>query len=341
MKLTLSKSVGGIFVFCAFAFSCASTPKTNEINNEDTNDSSNNNIEEIVSTQIEEQEEVLPPPPTESEIYAQKISGVKLTLISSPKETTKGKIFTSPYILKTENSEEKPVESFEISVVYPFTREDGKIVFSETMITTDSEGKAEFLPPKPEFSFNSEIYFFPKADLQDSTSEDEKSKISELANSVMIKAQFNVQTNLQSAGGIIALVDFNQNGKAITGNPISSSNLLMTLMKLGFVKIGNAPPEILNAVIQNDETKIHDRVKLIDTSFVIFGTIKIDSAEKTESGSTYILTSNIKSMDSKTGKITFACQKTISVSDKNDWNALANARKMLADILANEIKYGI
>ncbi len=330
MKRILPESIIGTFIFCALAFSCASTPKSNERKTEDD-----------TTAQTVQAEEALPPPPTESELYSKKTALSKLTLLSSPKETTKTKIFTSPYIIKAEDSEGKAVEAFEISVIYPSGRDNGEIVFSETMITTNSEGKAEFLPPTPEYAFNSEISFYPKAELSESTSEEEKSKIKALSQAVTIKAPYKVQTNHKSSGGVIALVDFNQNGKAITSNPVSSSNLLMTLMKLGFVKIGNAPQEVSNAVIQNDEAKIHARASSIAPAFIIFGTVKVDSLEKGDKGFTCTLTGDIKSMDSKTGKITFVTNKTLSVTDKSDWAALANARKALADTLATEIKYGI
>ena len=315
----------GIYIALAtsLAFSCASTPKTGEQTG-------------TAATQITEEL----PPPTASELYTQKIQASKLTLLSSSRETTKTKIFTSPYILKAEDSEGKALESFEISVVYPEKRVNGEIVFTETAITTNAEGKAEFLPPPPEYSFNSEISFFPKYE-KDSLSEEEAEKIAKIAKENTITAPFKVQTNLKAAGGVIAVVDFNQNGKAITSNPVSSSNLLMTLMKLGFIKIGNAPQDVSDAVIQNNETKIHTRAKAIAQSFIIFGTVKIDSSEKTEAGFSYTLTGEVKAMDAKTGAITFKTEKTLTVTEKNDWNALANARKTLAEQLANEIKYGI
>ena len=112
-------------------------------------------------------------------------------------------------------------------------------------------------------------------------------------------------------------------------------------MKFGFIKIGNAPQEISDAVIQNNEEKILSRAKQITNSFIIFGTVTIDSAEKSDNGFTYTLTGTVKALDVKTGSAIFYTQKTISVTDKNDWNALANARKTLADTLANEITYGI
>ena len=216
--------------------------------------------------------------PTASELYAKKIAATKITLLSSPKETTKTKIFTAPYLLKIEDAEGKAIESFELSVIYPAKRQDGEIVFTETLITSDSEGIASFLPPVPEFSFNSEISFYPKYE-KENLSETELLKINKIAEENAVKAAFKVQTNLKAAGGALALVDFNQNGKAITSNPISSSKLLMTLMKLGFVRIGNAPQEISDAVIRGDEKKIYSLGKAIVPSFLIFGSVNIDSDE--------------------------------------------------------------
>ena len=330
MKLIAHKGI--ILTFATIlAFSCASTPKAAESNSSDTVAAKSEQTEQIIVEKL----------PSESELYAQKTGNTVLTIISTPKETSKGKIFTSPYIIKAETKEGTPLESFEISVSYPSSRKNGEILFSETMITTTSEGKAEFLPPNPEFAFNSEITFYPKAEIKENTEESEKSKIKELEKSASVKAPFKVQTNQNSAGGVIAVVDFNQNEKPILSNPVSCQNILMTLMKLGFIKIGNAPQDVMNAVIQNDLQKIHARAKPIAPSFIIFGTVKIDSLEKTANGITYTLTGSVKSMDSKTGEIIFVTTKTVSVTDKNDWNAQANARKQLADEIAGELKYGI
>ncbi|MBQ8013308.1 MAG: hypothetical protein IJ257_02775 [Treponema sp.] len=316
----------GIYLFAAsLAVSCVSSPKA-EI-------SSTPKTEEVIVKEIVIE-------PTASELYAKKIAATKITLLSSPKETTKTKIFTAPYLLKIEDAEGKAIESFELSVIYPAKRQDGEIVFTETLITSDSEGIASFLPPVPEFSFNSEISFYPKYE-KENVSETELLKINKIAEENAVKAAFKVQTNLKAAGGALALVDFNQNGKAITSNPISSSKLLMTLMKLGFVRIGNAPQEISDAVIRGDEKKIYSLGKAIAPSFLIFGSVNIDSAEKTDAGFTYTLSTHIKSFDMKTGIITFATKKTVTLTDKNDWSALDKARAKLTDEIANEIKYGI
>ena len=313
----------GIFITLAttLAFSCTSTPKPAE------NDSQIINEELPSSAEVA----VIPSP---AEHYAQKVEEFQFSLVSSPKQTTKGKIFTEPYVIEVKKTDGSPAESFEISVIYPSSRKDGQIEFAETVITTDSEGKASFLPDVPLFSFNSEVSFFPKGDMNDA-------EIAKIAAEHTIKAPYKVQTNLKSAGGTLAIVDFNQNGKAIISNPVSSSNLLMTLMKLGFTRIGNAPQDVSDAVIQENTEKVFARAKSIAPSFIVFGTVKIDSSEKNDDGTTYNLTGSVKAMDSKTGEITLTIEKTISVTDKNDWTALANARKQLADEIANEIKYGL
>ncbi|MCR4822556.1 MAG: hypothetical protein K5873_06755 [Treponema sp.] len=328
MKKIISKTAY-IALTSSILLSCASTK----------NVGSNKEPEKPVHTteEISLPQEILP---TESELYLQKVKSVKLTLLSTAKETIKGRIFTSPYTIKVESDQGSPLPSFEISVIYPSKRENGLVVFAETAITSDADGKAEFLPPQPDYSFNSEISFYPK--YNSNAGEEELAKIKQIACENTIKAPFMVQTNLKSAGGVIGVVDFNKNGKAITSNPVSSSNLLITLMKLGFTRIGNI--DITNQVIMDDEGKILSKTKEVvgnSSKYLVYGTVKIDSIETREDGVTYNLTGAIKGMNLSNGEITFATESKVSVSDKSDWNALANARKALADKLAKEIKYGI
>ena len=90
------KSVMGK-LFCitlasTIALSCASTSK---INSNDTNPQGKNAA----------QEESIPQAPGASELYSQKVNSVKISLLSAPSQTTKGKIFTAQYIIKIEDSE--------------------------------------------------------------------------------------------------------------------------------------------------------------------------------------------------------------------------------------------
>lgn len=301
-------------------FSCASTPKPA------TQTEAKENVTEekaVIETQ------------TEAEIFSQKLSLLKLTIESSPKEAIKGKSFSSPYIVKVETSDSLPAPQVSITVKYPSARSNGEIIFSQSEIITSEDGRASFMPSIPDFSFNSEITFEPKAESSDEA-------VAKIASEKAVKAPFKVQTNQKSAGGVISMVDFNQNGKAITSNPISSSKLLMTLMRLGFTKIGNI--DLTNQVLVGDDAKTYARAKAIvgnSSSFLIFGTVKITSTEKTEAGSSYTLAGSLTAIDLKTGNVILRTEKTVSNTEKNDWNALDNARKSLAEAFAAEIKYGI
>ncbi|MBQ7538479.1 MAG: hypothetical protein IJT42_05900 [Treponema sp.] len=320
MKSVLYRGIYISLAATTLTFSCTTTKTATK-----------NETQEI-KTVIESTEKA---EPSESDLYAQKVASAKISLISTPKEPIKGRIFTSPYTLQVLDSEEKAVEGFELSVIYPSGRENGSIAFAETAILTDSEGKATFLPPTPTCSFNSEISFFPRGN----TGNEEIAKI---ASENTIKAPFRVQTDLKSAGGVIAIVDFNQNGKPITSNPVSSTNILMSLMKLGFSRIGNI--DLTNQVISGNDAKTLEKAKALvgnNSSFLLFGTIKIDSYERNDEGSCYKLLAEIKCMNLKTGEITFTSEKTVSATDKSDWTALDNARKEIAKDIANEIKYGI
>ena len=292
----------------------------------------------VPSQTIIDEEKVLP---SAADLYEQKIAGITLKVLSSPKETTKGKAFSAPYTVKAEDSNGNAVESLEISVVAPSSRKNGEIVFSETTVATDSEGKISFLPSALEYAFDSEISFMPSYK-NDAFSSEESAQVKKIAESKSVKAPFKVQTNLKSAGGVIAIVDFNQSGKAISSNPVSSSNLLMTLMQLGFTKIGNI--DLTNQVVAGDKAKIQAKARSIvgnSSNFLIYGTVKIDSSGKTDAGFSYTLSGEANCMDLKSGDITFTTKKSITVTEKTDWAALDKARKSLAAEIAREIKYGI
>lgn len=277
-----------------------------------------------------------------AEIYSQLLSSLKITLISTPKETVKQKSFGSPYVVRVESDDGKPLGNFELSALYPARREDGKIAFETTVITTNSDGTAEFMPPVPKYSFNSEISFFP-AYSADGLSAAEAASMKEAADSGAVRAPFKAQTNLKAAGGVIAIVDLTQSGRA-SSNPVSSSNLLMTMMRLGFTQIGNAPVEIMNLVPAGDDAKIHARAKaMLGTSqnFLIYGTVRTDSSERTGSGFSCTLTGTVRAASMRTGEIMFATERTLTATGASEAAALANARKTLAEELAGEIRYGI
>ncbi len=267
--------------------------------------------------------------PSAAEIYIEKTAGISLKAESFPGENTKGRAFSKPYIVKATDAAGNAVKNLEIALSLPYSDE-------KKILLTDENGAVSFLPEIPAKSMDSEIKFYPDGDISDN-------EIKEAAEKLSVSAPYKVQTNLKSAGGLIAVVDFSQSGKPITSNPVSSSNLLMSLMQLGFTRVGNI--DLTNEVLKDDSLSLQRKAKSLvgsSSSYLIYGTVKYKSAEKKGDGTSEItLAGNIKCLDLKTGEIMFEEEKESSASGKNEWNVLRDARKNLADEFAKSLKYGI
>ncbi|GEM_PF-1339880 len=270
--------------------------------------------------------------------YRDKVNGISITVTSSPKAVTQGRKFASPYRFQVLKADKTPAANFELTVYSPSARNNDEIEYTSSVITTNEAGTTEFLPEQPSRTFNTVIKVCPAGKF-------ENVRIAELAKSLMVTAPFKVSTNLKSAGGTIAVVDFNASGKPITGNLPASSELLKHLMRSGFTRIGNAPVDITNAVITGDEDRIYSNAKRTVGSyskFLIFGTVKFDSApEHNENGYTCTVTGTVKSMNLADGSVTYQTSKTVTITDKNEWAALSAARTELAAYFTEALVYGM
>ncbi len=273
--------------------------------------------------------------PTPLEIYQEKTEGVSITVISTPKIPTKGKNFETPYQIKVTAKDETPAADFAVTVRYPSSKQDGKVVFAENLLKTDEQGIASFTPEAPAFAFDSFAAFYPAKD-----SDDEE--VAKEAEKHIVSAPFIVQTDKKSAGGVIALVDFNKNGVPVTSNPVSSSTLLMNLMKNGFTKVGNI--DLTNGVLKNDVDKLCRDAKSVTgntATYLIYGTVKYGEVTNADDGITYNLIGELKCLDLKSGTIVVSETMTGKATNKNDWTALTQARQNLSEKFARAIRYGI
>ena len=134
MKKSLSVTLSIATSVAFFITSCASAPKdqpqpqieqTEEIERPKTPQVPRklNVVNSSISAQKEE---------TEESIYAKKIEGIRLSVVSSPKETTKGKAFSSPFVFKAEKTDGTPVAGLELSISFPETKINGQPTYSHT-----------------------------------------------------------------------------------------------------------------------------------------------------------------------------------------------------------------
>ncbi len=287
----------------------------------------------VVNSSITQQKEE----ETEESKYAKKIADIKLSVESSPKETTKGRAFSSPFVFKAAKSDGTPVEGLDLSITYPETRINGQESFALVSLTTNSSGTVTFIPATPSYSFDSKINAYPSGDL---TNE----KISELASKASVSADYKVKTNLSQAGGTISIVDFTSAGKPIVNNSVSSSNLLMTLMRIGFKRVGNA--DFSTAILTEDKDSVYKAAKSLlgsTSSYLIYGTVKYLTPVEVTADKKYTLTleAKITCLDMKNGSILYETTQTSTVTEDKDWNCINSARKDIAEKLAVKINYGM
>ena len=318
------------------ASSCASVPETQQKIEE-----AEQQIEQpktprklnVVNSSAAQQTDV----ETEESKYAKKIEGIKISVESSPKETTKGRAFSSPFVFKAVKADGTPAEGLELSITYPETRINGQESFALVSLTTNSSGTVTFIPATPSYSFDSKINVYPSGDI---TNE----KISELASKASVSADYKVKTNLSQAGGTISIVDFTSAGKPIVNNSVSSSNLLMTLMRLGFSRVGNA--DFSTAILTGDRDSVYKAAKNLlggTSSYLIYGTVKYLTPVEATADKKYTLTleAEITCLDMKNGSILYETTQTSTVTEDKDWNCINSARKDLAEKLAAKINYGM
>jgi hypothetical protein len=332
MKKIKRASLPVVCLATAFTtISCISTPRQISSNSEKSQPASPDKTNNKPAAEPVKQIEI-----SQLQKYQTQVSDVMLTITSTPKVTSKNKPFDIPYSVKAAHQDGSPVSNFAITVSYPASKVNDTITFAEKTIMTDGTGIAVFLPPPPSMTVKSLVRFFPSFDGTDSSVTDAQFKSA-------VTAPWIVKTNLVHSGGTLALVDFDQNGKPITNNSVSSSYLLMNLMQNGFTRVGNA--DFTSSVVNGTPSAIYKAAKALlgeTSTFLIYGTIMYESPViQTESGYVCTLTGTITCMDMANGTITYEIKKTVSATDPKQWNVLTTARKALSTKIAESVIYGM
>jgi len=293
-------------------------------------------IEEVQIEETKIEEIKVDPIQAAFDDYSSKIEGLTLSIASTPKEVFAEKSFASPFSVKATKADGSAFAGLELIVTYPAEKTNGVVTFATQSISTAEDGIASFNAPKTAFACASSVTFEPAGD---KTNE----KIAELIAAKAVKTDYKVKTNKMAAGGSIALIDFTKSGKPISGDFATSSNLLMTLMKKGFVRIGNAP--YMNDVAYGTQETVYKSAKKLfgsTSAFLVYGTVKYASdVEKVDGGYRLTITADVTALNMKDGSSLYKTTKTITATDTKDWSVITQARKKLADELASELFYNL
>ena len=261
-------------------------------------------------------------------------SDISFEKISAPAPTIKGKSFKSSFSVRIVSKENKvnPLK-LKYSVTYPSVDAEGKKITTTKILEPAEDGTVEFMSPVLDYAVSSFATF--KLDIPPNVYEN-------FENAPSIDLPFLVATNMKSSGGSISIVDFSKAGKPITSNSETSSAVLTELIKKGFTRIGNC--DFVNEVVsKNDAAVQRSAVELFGKSvtYLIYGTVKYETIEKTENGIHVILKAELKVRNILQNKELLFTTVLSEATEKTEWAAINAARKKLALLTSDKILYGM
>lgn len=318
-----------------FLFSCTSTKNITQETSDNTNIidiSEENTIETENVLEIEEIVEIKKEP-TESEIFIKKIENINIKCISSPSIVTKNRNFSSAYEFLVYDDEMNPVSNISITVTYPSTKKDDEILFSIVELISDENGHISFIPPKPSFSCISTVSAYP-------TPINQEKEVLKAVNQKKVEADWKVRSDIINKGAVLFIWDFNEKNKPVN----NSYEILSEFRKRGMTMVGNAPVNDSEYIGKSLDFLYKENYEIIETSYgyLICGTVKfLKPVEPCNEGYLCSLTSNIEALDMKNGNKVFSKTFTHEATGKN-WNScVSKCKTELAQIIVDEILFGM
>ncbi|MBC6719561.1 hypothetical protein [Treponema sp. Marseille-Q4130] len=273
------------------------------------------------------------PADIEQNEFLTRISGIALNIVSFPKQTVKHVPFPSAYTLLVKDVEGKEVPGMPITVSYPASRTDDSIVYDEIVLTTDENGRIEFMPEVPTSSFNAVVTFYP-------TPVNSNPETVKAARAASVTAPYKVRTDSAKKSGILYVFDFDENGRALT----NSRYILRDFINSG-VRSGNSPipsPNYLNQSIAS----LYKATRAIvgdSSGFMVSGSIKFAAPSERKDDGTYACTlvADIVCIDMQNGAVLYKTRQTASESGTSQYLAVEACRKKIASQTVQAILYGM
>ena len=143
--------------------SCVSTPSSQTENNNNNQDTEVSDKDFVPFTDLvpaeepekKEEEKKAAQQKEADSAFIKSIENVTISLIKPPLEATMGNNFVRPFTIsvkKGQGAEAVAAPSFPITIRYPSSKEDGKLVYTTENVITDEQGMYVFTAPKTSFS---------------------------------------------------------------------------------------------------------------------------------------------------------------------------------------------
>ena len=298
--------------------------------------SSTNVTETAVSVQ-NEKKNVLEAPvvaePEPHELYAELLkTDVKLSVVSSPAAVNAGRKFSKPYVFAVKHADGSAYADFDVEIFYPASKNQD-VEFKSEIVKTDAEGLVTFTPESASFAASTFVTAKPAL-----LFEDDDVKLA--ADSVAVKAEYMVKSDIINKGAVLFIWDCNEKGRPVN----NSTGVQSEFRTRGITLVGNGPVNDTSYIGKNSAL-YRDTYEIIGGDaygYLISGTVKFVKPVEAD-GDEYVcsLVADITGIKMKDGSTVFAQTFTNEARGKN-WNACTSKCKdELSKKIVDALVYGL
>ena len=161
------------------------------------------------------------------------LEAISIEAVNKPAPVNAGSPFTQPFtarVVITAPEKQFPLDNYPITVLYPSAGTGSSL--KRELVRTDSDGFLYFTPPTPNRACDGTLFFCLYPVKKDAALTDDAT------DNLSVSFPYKVATTEKRISSIIAILDYDENNTPIFSSNITSTRLLMGLMKRGFTRIG-------------------------------------------------------------------------------------------------------
>lgn len=272
---------------------------------------------------------------TAEDIFIKSLEGITISKVSSPKEISKGRSFSDPFVFSAKKADGSALEGFALTLEYPVSKSLDGISFEKTDFITDAEGNIYFTPQQTAFAVKTRVNVYPTPISDDPS-------LSERLKPYTASADWKVKSDIASKGAVLFIWDYNEKDRPVN----NSYNIQAEFRGRGITMVGNGPVNE-TSYIGKPKALYKDTYDIIGGTqygYLIYGTIKFEQpVTENEDGSGYfcLLKAEIEAVSMKNGSKIYSSAITYESKGKN-WNeCVSKGKDKLSQLVVDDLIYGL
>jgi hypothetical protein len=272
---------------------------------------------------------------TAEDIFIKSLEGITISKVSSPKEISKGRSFSDPFVFSAKKADGSALEGFALTLEYPVSKSLDGISFEKTDFITDAEGNIYFTPQQTTFAVKTRVNVYPTPISDDPS-------LSERLKPYTASAEWKVKSDIASKGAVLFIWDYNEKDRPVN----NSYNIQAEFRGRGITMVGNGPVNE-TSYIGKPKALYKDTYDIIGGTqygYLIYGTIKFEQpVTESEDGNGYfcLLKAEIEAVSMKNGSKIYSSVITYESKGKN-WNeCVSKGKDKLSQLVVDDIIYGL